>query len=195
MRNNNKVRRKQKLGRKAAKKKRRREKSRAREQGQTLAPTFHMLQSPFQGLSGDQRRLAIEAIAKNGEEEYQGALSELRAILRRHHPLLLLSHMSSYGLSVAIDETTGLTKRDSDYEMFPYHVEILQALSLQIPVDELSGKPFGPQVLTQVWDQVKTLCDAHNFRHVDSAGVHLPDDEMAVALAQQFMRSATPGDP
>lgn len=191
MRKNNKVRRKQKLGRKGTKKKRPREKSRAREQDQTLAPTFHMLQNPFGGLSTDQRRLAIEEIAKKGEEEYQGALSELRAILRRHHPLLFLSHMSSYGLSVAIDETTGLTKRDSDYQLFPYHVEILQALSLQIPVDELSGNPFGPQVLTQVWDLVKTLCDTHNLRKVDPAGVQLPDDEVAVALAQQFMRSAT----
>ena len=187
----NKARRKQKQARKAAKRKRRREKSTARGQGHTLAPTFHTLSNPFEGLSDDQRRLAIEAIAKTGKEKYQGALSELRAILRRHHPLLVLSHLSSYGLTVAVDETTGLTKCDSDHELFPYHVEILQALSLQVPVAELCGEPFGPQVLTQVWDQVKTLCDAHNFRQVDPAGVHLPDDEMAVALAQQLMRSAT----
>ena len=191
MRKSKNARTKQKLAQKAAQKKRRRGKSKDRGQGQTLAPTFHMLRHPFEGLSDDQRRSAIEEIARNSEEKYQEALSELKAILRRHHPLLVLSHMSSYGLSVAIDETAGLTKRDGDYEMFPYHVEILQALLLQIPPEELSGKPFGPQVLTQVWDQVKTLCDAHNFRQIDPAGVQLRDDEMAVALAQQLMRSAT----
>ena len=191
MRKSKKARTKQKLAQKAAQKKRRRGKSKGRGQDQTLAPTFHMLHNPFEGLSDDQRRSAIEEIARNSEEKYQEALSELKAILRRHHPLLVLSHMSSYGLSVTVDETVGLTKLDSDYEMFPYHVEILQALLLQIPPEELSGKPFGPQVLTQVWDQVKTLCDAHNFRQIDPAGVQLRDDEMAVALAQQLMRSAT----
>ena len=191
MRKSKNARTKQKLAQKAAQKKRRRGKSKDRGQGQTLAPTFHMLRNPFEGLSDDQRRSAIEEIARNSEEKYQEALSELKAILRRHDPLLVLSHMSFYGLSVAIDETAGLTKRDGDYEMFPYHVEILQALLLQIPPEELSGKPFGPQVLTQVWDQVKTLCDVHNFRQSDPAGVQLRDDEMAVALAQHRMRSAT----
>ena len=191
MRKSKNARTKQKLAQKAAQKKRRRGKSKDRGQGQTLAPTFHMLRNPFEGLSDDQRRSAIEEIARNSEEKYQEALSELKAILRRHHPLLVLSHMSFYGLSVAIDETAGLTKLDSDYEMFPYRVEILQALLLQIPPEKLSGKPFGPQVLTQVWDQVKTLCDVHNFRQSDPAGVQLRDDEMAVALAQHRMRSAT----
>ena len=152
---------------------------------------FHVLRNPFEGLSDEQRRLAIKEIATNSEEKYQGALSELRAILRRHNPLLVLSHMSSYGLSVAVDETTGVTKLDSDYEIFPFHVEILQALLLQIAPDELSGEPFPPHVLTQVWDQVKTLCDTQNFRQLNPAGMHLPDDKMAIALAQHLMRGAT----
>ena len=133
----------------------------------------------------------IEEIATNSEEQYQEALSELRALLRRHHPLLVLSQMSFYGLSVAVNETTGLTKLDSDHQMFPYHVEILQGLLLQIPPDELSSKPLGPQVLTQVWGQVQTLCDAHNFRQFDPGGALLRDDQMAVALVQEFMRGAT----
>ena len=76
--------------------------------------------------------LAIEGIAKDSEEKYQGALSELRAILRGHNPLLVLSHNSFYGLSVAVSETTGVTKLDNDYDILPFHIEILQALLLQI---------------------------------------------------------------
>ena len=191
MRKSKKAQRNQKLAQKAAQKKHRREKSKARGQGQTLTPTFHKLRNPFEGLSEDQRRLAIEEIAKISEEKYQGALSELKPILRRHDPLLVLSHMSSYGLSVAVNETTGVTKLDSDYKIFPFHVEILQALLLQIAPDELSDEPFGPQVLTQLWDQVKTLCETRNFRQLDPAGVHLPDDEVAIALTQHAMRGAT----
>ena len=46
-------------------------------------------------------------------------------------------------------------------------------------------------MLTQVWDQVKTLCDTHNFRQLEPAKVHRREDELAVALAQELMRSAT----
>ena len=187
----NRAQRKQKLAQKAARKKRRRKKSKAQARVRTLAPTVHVFRNPFERLSHEQRRLAIEAIAWNSEEKYQEALSELRAILREHYPLLVLSNMSYYGLSVAVDETAGMTKLDSDCEIFPFHVEILQALSLQIDPDELSGEPCRPEVLTQVWDQVKTLCDAHNFRQLDPTRVDLPDDEKTVALAQRLMRGAT----
>ena len=185
------ARRKRKLAQRAARKKGRREKSGAQGRGRTLAPTLHVFRNPFDGLNHKQRRLVIEEIARNSEKKYLEALSELRAILRRHYPLLVLSHMSYYGLRVAVDETSGITKLDSDSEMFPFHVEMLQALSLQIEPDELSGEPCGPDVLTRIWDQVKTLCDAHNFRQLDPAGVDLPDDEKTVSLAQWLMRGAT----
>ena len=187
-----KARRKRKLAQKAAReKKRRRRKSKGRRPGRTLAPTFHVLRNPFENLSHEQLRLAIEEIAGNSEEKYQEALSELRVILRKHYPLLVLSNMAYHGLRVPVDETAGISTLDSDFEIFPFHVEILQALSLQIDPDELSGEPCRPDVLAQVWDHVKTLCVAHNFRQLDPTGVDLADDEKTVALAQWLMRGKT----
>lgn len=188
---NNRARRKRKLAQKVARKKRRREKSRPRGRGRSLAPTFHMFRNPFDGLSDEQRRLAIKEIAKNSENRYQEALAKLRTMLRRHDPLLVLSQMSYYGLRVTVDETSGITKLDSDSEIFPFHVEMLQALSLQIEPDELSGKPLNPHVLMQVWDQVKAMWDAHALRQFDPAGLDLPDNEKAIALAQQLIRGST----
>ena len=186
MRKKNRARRKQKLAQKAAQMKRRRERSKAKDEGQTLAPTFHMVPNPFEGLSDDQRRLVIKEIAKKSDEDYQEALSGLRAILRRSHPLHVLSYMSYYGLRVCVDETAGITKLDSDFEIHPFHVEIMQALSLQIEPHDLSHKLLKPEVLMQVWNKVKTLCDTHNFRRLD-----LPDDEKAIGLAQEMIRGAT----
>ena len=191
MSKNNRARRKQKLAQKVAQKKRRRERSKAQGRGQTLAPTFHMLRNPFGELSDDQRRLMIEEIVNKSDEKYQEALSDLRAILRRCHPLLVLSHMSCYALSVGVEETAGVTKPDSDFEILQFHVEILQALSLQIEPRELSCEPFGPDVLMQVWNNVMTLCEAHHFRRLSPAGVDLPDDEKTVALAQDMIRGST----
>ena len=188
MNSSRKARRKRKA---AQEKRRRREKSKKREQGQILAPTFHVLPNPFDGLSIDQRRLAIKEIAKTSDEAYQGALSELTAVLRRHNPLHVLSHMAYYGLRVDVDETKGVTKLDSDCEIFPFHVEILQAILLQIAPEKLSGTPFPPQELQQVWDQVKTLCDTHNIRQFNPAGLQLSDEERAIAFTQHLMRGAT----
>ena len=156
-----------------------------------MAPSLYTFPNPFAGLSDHQRRLAIEELAKKSEEQYQEALSGLRNIIRRHNPLLLLSIMASYGLNVPVDKTTGVTKLDSDSEIYPFHVEILQALSLQIELADLSGAPFGPDVSAQVWEKIKTLCDAHNFRRFDPDGADLPDDEKTVTLAQQLIRGAT----
>ena len=188
---NNTARRKLKLPQKAAQKKRQREKSKGGGKSRTLAPNLHTFPNPFAGLSDDQRRLAIEELAKKSEVQYQEALSDLRKILRRHNPLLLLSIMTSYGLGAPVDKTTGVTKLDSDFEIYPFHVEILQALSLQIEPADLSGAPFGPDVSTQVCEKIKTLCVAQNFRRFDPDGADLPDDEKTVALAQQLIRGAT----
>ena len=147
MRKDNRARRKRRLTQRAAQKKHRREKARVQGKRRTLGPKLQLVPNPFEGLSDEQRRQVFEEIAGNSEREYQEALGELRAILRRHHPLLVLSHMSCYGLSVAVDEAAGITKLDGDYEILPYHVEILQALLLQINPDELSGEPFSPHVL------------------------------------------------
>ena len=174
-----------------AQKRRRREKLGNRGKGRTLGPDLHVVPNPFEGLSEEQRRLAIDEIAEKCEREYQDALAELRVILGRHDPLLVLSQMSCYGLTVAVDEAAGMTKLDSDYEILPYHIEILQALSLQIDPEDLSGEACSPHVIAQVWDQVKSMCEAHNYRKVDPAGMDLPDEEKAVALTQELMRGAT----
>lgn len=187
----NRARRKRRLAQRVARKKHQREKSRVQGRNRTLGPNFQVLPNPFEGLSDEQRRLAIEEIARNSEREYQEALAELRAMLRRHNPLLVLSQTSCYGLSVAVDEAAGITKLDSDYDIFPYHVEILQALSLQIDPEELNGEPISPHVLSKIWDHARMLCAAHIYRKADDTGMDLPDEEKAVALAQHLMRGST----
>ncbi len=158
---------------------------------ETLAPTFHIFPNQFEGLSEDHRRLAIEEIATKSDKKYHKSLSDLREILQRNHPLLVLSCMSWYGLSASVDETAGITKLDSACEIHPFHVEILQALSLQIERSGLSGEPFGPDVLMQVRENVQTLCEAHYFRRLKSTDMDMPDDEKTIAHVQEVMRGAT----
>ena len=187
----NRPRRKRKLAQKTARKKRIRRTSKGGVKSGTLAPSIHTIHNPFAGLSDEQRRLAIEEVAKKSEVLYREALSDLRNLLGQHNPLLVLSIMASYGLTSPVDQVTGVTKLDSDCDLYPFHVEILQALCLQIEPADLSGAPFGPDVPSQVREKIKALCDAHNFRRLAPDGADLPDDEKTVALAQQLIRANT----
>ena len=181
------------MAQRAARKKRQRKIPERGVKSASLAPTLHEIPNPFAAMSDDQRRSAIAEIANKNEEDYQQALSDLRHILRRYNPLLVLSIMGSYGLSVPVDPTSGITKLDSDFDLYPFHIEILQALSLQVEPAELSGAPFGPDVAAQVREGIMVLCEAQNYRRFDPDGADLPDDRKAIALAQLLIRGATQG--
>lgn len=188
---NNRIRRKGKKAKEDARKSRQRKQRKEPTKVQTLTPSFYKLQDPFGGMDPEQHKILINEIARNGEQIYQETLSELRDILRQTNPLLVLSHTSSYKLTIDIDATKGVTKPDNECEIFPFHGEILQALSLQIGPEALTGEPLRPDMLTKIWDKVKTLCEAHNFRQLDSANADLPDDEWTVGFLQQLMRATT----
>ena len=187
----NRARRKQKKAQLAARKSRQSKRASNRAKSQQFAPTFATQPNPFRDLSSDQRREVVEQLAASGQKQYQEALSYLKDLLQRYDPTLVLANVSSYGLSVPVRETTGVSKSESDLALFPFHAEILQALSLQTPRDDLSFQPFGPDVLAQVWENVKTLCEAQHLRHFNPDGIGLPPDQQAVALAQQLIRGAT----
>ena len=187
---NNKTR-KKKQAQREIQKKRRREKSKAQEKEQSLSPTFYKLPVPFEGLNHDQRQQEIRIIAGKSKEKYQEALSELREILQRNCPLQVLSHMSYYGLVVPVDEITGITKLDSENKISLFHIEFLQALSLQVAPAELSYEPVRPDVLQQVWDKVRVLGDAQLFRQLCPKGLDLTEEEKAIELAQNLMRGVT----
>ncbi|MCY4332224.1 MAG: hypothetical protein OXC96_06950 [Cyanobacteria bacterium MAG CAR1_bin_15] len=156
-----------------------------------LAPAFYVVPNPFEGLNADQRRLAVQEITKNAEQEYQESLSALRRILRRYNPLLVLSFMSYYGLSTDVDRVTGVTKLESDLDILPSHIEILQALYLQIKANDLSYEPFRLEILEKIHNYVKQLSRAYSLRQLDSDSINLSDDKKAVKFIQRLMRDTT----
>lgn len=188
---NNRGRRKQKQAQRAARRKRQRNLAPNRPKARTIAPTFATRPNPFRDLSDDQRRDLVKGLATKGEQQYQEALSRLRDLLQRYDATLLLSYVSAYGLSVAVSEATGVSNSEGNLQLFPFHAEILQALSLQTPRDDLSFRPFHPNVPDQLWEDIKTLCEAQHLRRFNPDGIALPEDQQAVALAQQLIRGAT----
>ena len=177
----NRARRKRKKAQRVARRTRQHKRAANRAKPPEFAPTFVMRRNPFRDFSDDQRREFVERLAARGEDQYQEALSCLQDSLRRQ--------VASYGLSVGVS-VAGVTK-SGELELFPFHAEILQALSLQTPPHHLSFQPFGPEVAVQLWENIKALCEAQHLRRFNPEGIGLPDDQQAVALAQQMIRGTT----
>ena len=173
MSKDSKARRERKTAQGSARMKRQPQEPQARRREEIWGPTFYVVPNPFEQLNVDQQRLAVQEIAENSEKEYQEALSDLRGILRCHHPLLVLSLMSYYNLSVTVDKITGVTKLESDLDILPSDIEILQALYLQIKVNDLFPEQFSLDVLQKIHSHAKKLNRAYPFRQIDSGNVDL----------------------
>ena len=156
----------------------------------SLGPVLREMQNPFAGLNNDERMQAIKEIAKSNEEMYQDSLTKIRDILQRYDPVILMSIMAQYGLTVGVG-VEGIQKKDSDFQIHQAHVEILQALALQIKPEELQRQPFGPDVVQEAWDAVKKLMLARNFKDLSRVAEDDSQEEKAVLVLQQWMKANT----
>ena len=150
-----------------------------------------MIRDPLGHLDDEHRRMKIKEFVETSEKVYQESLTKLRSLLSQYDPLFVLSQLSFYGLFAPVDKNSGVIVVDSDRLINQFHVEVLQALVLQIDPCELSTKSCGYSISLQIFDHVMMLCSTQNFRQLDLTKTDLPNTEKMVALVQQLMRSTT----
>jgi hypothetical protein len=186
----NKQRRAQKNRDKARKRKRARQKANDISRPRSSPLVLRELNNPFGHLSDDERAQAIQAIAERSEEVYGESLKKLIESVQQYDPVILLSIIASYSLSVTVNDN-GVQGSDSELLLYQSHVEFLQALMLQIELEQLEHEAFGPDVVQEAIDALVKLMQARNFRQMSSSDDGLSDDERAVRLIQQWMRGNT----
>jgi hypothetical protein len=163
---------------------------RIKDANKSLGPVISEMQNPFAGLNEDERKQAIQEIAQKSEEVYQNSLAKIRNILQRYDPVLLMSIMARYGLSVGVG-VDGIKKKDSEFTIHQSHIEILQSLALQTKPEDLQRQPFGPDVVQEAWDAVKNLMLARNYRDLAQSIEDDLEEEKAVRLLQQWIKANT----
>ncbi len=184
---NNRQRRAQKQAKKEMRQKLIRNKSRKEK---TIAPELHMMENPFSNLSDDERSEVIQGIAENSEKLYKESLDKIKDILTSYDPITLISTLASYGLTVPVGKD-GITKKDSEFEIRQAHIEVLQAFILQVNPVNIKRVPFGPNVVSEIWEVLPALLEAHGFRRISELNIDAADDEKAVNLVQQLIRGNT----
>lgn len=185
----NKIHRDQKK-RKKAKKRKELKKKRIIEDNKPLGPVLQMMQNPFADLNDKDRKQVIQEIAQNSEKVYQESLVKIREILHHYDPISLLSILASYGLTIGVG-ADGLQKKDSDFKIHQFHLEICQGLALQIKPEELQKQFFHPNVIQELWDALINLMQAHNFIGLTKGNENESEEAKAVRLLQQRIRGNT----
>lgn len=151
---------------------------------------FQQLEDPLRGLTGEKRKEAVALISKNCEERSHKTLIQIKETISEYDPFIILSILASYALFAGVGDK-GIQRKDSDYHLYQYHLEFLQALILQLNEKEINHKPCGPEVIQVLWDALPEHMQTHNFMNMSDDTNELTDDEKAVKFIQYTIRLNT----
>jgi len=155
-------------------------------------PVFISVDNPFSNTSEIQRKDIISELMKNGSSKIIESFDKIEKILRVYDPIKLLAIVSGYGLTVVAGDKGVQSKEDKD-GINQSDVELLQALSLQLPADKYGQRLVTPDVVEIVWDSLIELSKAFQLSRLNSELLGETDKNIAVNQIQEMMRSNTQG--
>lgn len=153
-------------------------------------PVMTMMESPLSGITDEQRKELISELGKNGKDKVVEILESLNDILRQYDPITLISILSGYGLTVGAGDG-GVQSKESSGGLSQAHVELFQALALQIPENELGARPVTPDIVQSVWEQLIEISYAFKYSRMNVELLESSSIEMAINQIQELIRSHT----
>lgn len=101
---------------------------------------------------------AVLAVARNSVEAFPGQIEAVRSELRRTFPARALSAFVAYGLTGQLNENGDLKRNGPKSEQ--HHAELLQALSLTLPLNDWKNGPLTQDTLQQLFELMPSLSDS-----------------------------------
>lgn len=153
-------------------------------------PVMTMMENPLSGITDEQRKEFISEFGKNGKNKVIEIFESLNDILRQYDPITLISILSGYGLTVGAGDD-GVQSIESSGGLNQAHVELFQALALQIPKNELGALPVTPDIVQNVWEQLIEISRAFKFSRMNAELLESSNTEIAINQIQELIRSHT----
>lgn len=153
-------------------------------------PVVTMMENPLSGITDEQRKELISELRKNGKDKVVEIFESLNDVLRQYDPITLISILSGYGLTVGAGDG-GVQSKESSGGLNQAHVELFQALALQIPENELGALPVTPDIVQNVWEQLTEISHAFKFSRMNVEILESSDIEIAINQIQELIRSHT----
>lgn len=154
------------------------------------SPVMTMIENPLSNFTDEQWKELISNLGNNSKEKIIEIFDSLDDILRKYDPKNLIAILSGYGLTVG-EGDDGVPSKESSGELTQAHVELIQALMLQIPENEFGGYPVTPDVVQKVWEQLIEISRAYKFSRLNVEQLESTKTDMATNLVQEWFRSHT----
>lgn len=154
--------------------------------GPILSPMPRLLR---EDLSDDERRDAINAMAKSFGNARDKAFATIGRFVSNFDPLHALSVLAAYGLSIDVTKDgvrASEAKRDKIHQD---HVELLQALILQKTVRDWPRQPPRPPDTQELWDALIKL--GHGFDLSRLRPLDMNNESDALVMLQEKIRGNT----
>lgn len=153
-------------------------------------PVFTMMDNPFKDFTDEQKKELISTMSENSEKELISAFEFFDKTLKKHDPLTLMSILSSYGLTVSAGHDGVDTKRPPN-ELYQAHVELIQALTLQISQNEFEQLPITPDIVQDAWEKLIVIGQAFKLKRLNADLLDISKENIAVNKIQELFRSYT----
>lgn len=130
------------------------------------AADLYEIQNPLQNTTQEKRNEVILELSKNSEQTFEESLNELRELLLPLDTTDLASLFSMYFLSTP----EGVHTPDYEHEIYQHHIELLQALSLQIPLAKKKElRPVLPEDIENITELIKKISDSFSYMRLKNA--------------------------
>jgi len=137
----------------------------------------------------EHEQFLIEA-GRHYENEFAQALEKLSQLVNESNPIHLLSVLAMHGLTAGVTESGKIHSRATGAFYQP-HAELVLALALQIPVEQLNSEPVPPDKIQEVWDCAISLGDSFAMSRLEHAAKIKNVEEYALLSLQERVRANT----
>jgi len=134
-------------------------------------------------------RFLIET-GRHYENEFAQTLEKLSQLVSESNPIHLLSVLAMHGLTAGVTES-GKMHSLAAGTFYQPHAELVQALALQIPVEQLNCGLVPPEKVQEVWDCAISLGDSFAMSRLEQAAKIKNDEEYALLSLQERVRANT----
>ncbi len=155
-------------------------------------PVFFQVENPFHDIPNDVLARGMLEAGRSYEQEFEESLAKLFGLIRNIDPLHLLSVLSVYGLFAGMTETGKIQqKKESRTAVQQAHVELVQAVVLTIPNEDLSNAPAIPEKIQEIWNLLIALGRAFHLKRLVQLQYAKTEEQKAVLQLQEHLRLNT----
>ncbi len=181
---------KKRVRRKKAPKKKQKNKNISSSRIDISGPVYTQIENPFKDISPSDMNKILNEIGNSSQNKLKNALKNLDKIIREYDPILLISIISTYGLSIGVgDDGVNSVKKPIGIEQS--YVEFLQAKILQLNETEIGTKPANPSVVQTTIELLKEINYSFSFSRMNSNVNNKDESQKAIALIQEHIRGHT----